>query len=380
MEKKLKSWQGWLLFGGSMVVVFVLGLCVSALMERRAELESVFNNRRTVITGIEARNEVFKSDFPREYQTWTETAKTDFQSEFNGNIAVDVLEQRPEMVVLWAGYAFSKDYSTPRGHMHAIEDITASLRTGAPATPEDGPQPSTCWTCKSPDVPRMMEAIGVDAFYNNKWGAMGDEIVNPIGCADCHEPENMNLHISRPALIEAFARQGRDITKATPQEMRSLVCALALEIIFHVALRANQGTHLLLGRFRDVLALTLESLDQSRATDMQVHILRLMAIGATDRIHDLFTQRSPFALIEIIHAHRLHHTGNIRAFTSPASSRLRPLVLCHRSAYTQRVTHILDRMHMPSRGRIILRESVTSPKDHHFRTSLQHIDRLIPVV
>ena len=43
MEKKLKSWQGWLLFGGSMVVVFVLGLCVSALMERRAEVASIFN-------------------------------------------------------------------------------------------------------------------------------------------------------------------------------------------------------------------------------------------------------------------------------------------------------------------------------------------------
>ena len=47
MEKKLKSWQGWLLFGGSMVVVFVLGLCVSALMERRAEVASIFNNRKT---------------------------------------------------------------------------------------------------------------------------------------------------------------------------------------------------------------------------------------------------------------------------------------------------------------------------------------------
>ena len=45
MEKKLKSWQGWLLFGGSMVVVFVLGLSVSALMERRAEVASIFNNR-----------------------------------------------------------------------------------------------------------------------------------------------------------------------------------------------------------------------------------------------------------------------------------------------------------------------------------------------
>ena len=44
MEKKLKSWQGWLLFCGAMVVVFVLGLVVSALMERRAETVSVFNN------------------------------------------------------------------------------------------------------------------------------------------------------------------------------------------------------------------------------------------------------------------------------------------------------------------------------------------------
>lgn len=59
MEKKLKSWQGWLLFCGAMAVVFVLGLVVSSLMERRAETVSVFNNKRVEITGIEARNEVF---------------------------------------------------------------------------------------------------------------------------------------------------------------------------------------------------------------------------------------------------------------------------------------------------------------------------------
>ena len=71
----------------------------------------------------------------------------------------------------------------------------------------------------------MMQAMGVDNFYKGKWASLGKEIVNPIGCADCHEPENMNLHISRPALIEAFQRQGKDITKATQQEMRSLVCS-----------------------------------------------------------------------------------------------------------------------------------------------------------
>ena len=89
----------------------------------------------------------------------------------------------------------------------------------------DDIQPATCWTCKGPDVPRMMQALGVGAFYNQKWSAMGSEIVNPIGCADCHDTETMDLRISRPALVEVFKRMGKDITKATHQEMRSLVCA-----------------------------------------------------------------------------------------------------------------------------------------------------------
>lgn len=144
MEKKLKAWQGWLLFGGTMVIVFVLGLIVASLMEHRAEVVSIYNNRKVDIKGIEARNEIFRDNYPREYQTWSETTDTSFKSEFNGNQAVDVLEQRPEMVILWAGYAFSKEYKSPRGHMHAIDDIRETLRTGAPKTDKDGPQPSTC--------------------------------------------------------------------------------------------------------------------------------------------------------------------------------------------------------------------------------------------
>jgi nitrite reductase (cytochrome c-552) len=48
---------------------------------------------------------------------------------------------------------------------------------------------------------------------------------NKIGCADCHDNNNMNLIITRPALVEAFKRQGKDIRNATQQQMRSLVCA-----------------------------------------------------------------------------------------------------------------------------------------------------------
>ncbi|NLO71002.1 MAG: ammonia-forming cytochrome c nitrite reductase [Porphyromonadaceae bacterium] len=225
MERKLKSWQGWGLFILAMLIVFGLGMFASSVLNRRAEIASVFNNKKTEITGIESRNEAFAANYPRNYETWLQTADTTFVSKYNSSQAVDVLEQRPNMVILWAGYAFSKDYTTPRGHSYAVVDVTRTLRTGAPMHEHEGPQPATCWSCKSPDVPRMMAELGVDGFYHKQWGALGHEIVNPIGCADCHEPENMNLHISRPALTEAFARQGRDITKASHQEMRSLVCA-----------------------------------------------------------------------------------------------------------------------------------------------------------
>lgn len=79
MNNNFKSWHGWLLFGVSMTVVFCLGLAVSALSERRAEVVSIFNNRKNPMKGIVPQNEKFQSDFPREYQTWTETANTDFR-------------------------------------------------------------------------------------------------------------------------------------------------------------------------------------------------------------------------------------------------------------------------------------------------------------
>ena len=75
-----------------MVVVFALGLCISTLMERRTEIKSTLINHKTVIGKLEARNEGFKNDYPREYRTWSETAKTDLQRKFNGSVGGDPLE------------------------------------------------------------------------------------------------------------------------------------------------------------------------------------------------------------------------------------------------------------------------------------------------
>lgn len=224
-NRKMKPWVAWLLFFVTVGIVFLLGMLAASITQRRAEVVSILNNKKVNITGIESRNEIFAENYPREYESWIKTADTTFQSEFNGSSVVDVLAQRPEMVILWAGYAFSKDYGTPRGHMHAVEDIHHTLRTGAPMSSDEGPQPATCWTCKSPDVPRLMDSLGIAEYYKGTWASLGQEVVNPIGCADCHEAETMNLKISRPGLIEGFRNSGQDIRKVSQQEMRSLACA-----------------------------------------------------------------------------------------------------------------------------------------------------------
>lgn len=217
--------MGWLIFLIAVVVVCVGAIIALSITEHRVIENTKLKAGNSIEVKQDPRNENYKNDYPREYNTWKKTQNSDYRSKYNGNQMQDVLEERPEMAILWAGYAFSKDYNAPRGHMYALDDNRNTLRTGTPEHEGDGPQPASCWVCKSPDVPRIMHEEGIEGFYDHKWGDLGDEIVNPIGCASCHDSETMALNISQPTLIEAFQSQGKDINDATPNEMRSLVCA-----------------------------------------------------------------------------------------------------------------------------------------------------------
>ncbi|MCL1910725.1 MAG: ammonia-forming cytochrome c nitrite reductase [Leptospirales bacterium] len=222
---KNKPAVGWAIVAAVMVVVFLLGLLASSITGRRAEKAALFYNKKVEITGIESRNEIWGENYPREYKTWKKTLDMDFRSKHMGTAVEDLLEKRPKMIVLWAGYAFAQDYMAPRGHMYAVDDVRASLRTGSPDENTKDMQSASCWVCKTTDVPRMMNETGIADFYKTPWSAMGDQMANPIGCVDCHDPKTMSLTITRPSLVEAFGRQKRNIADATQQEMRSLVCA-----------------------------------------------------------------------------------------------------------------------------------------------------------
>jgi nitrite reductase (cytochrome c-552) len=212
-----RPWLNWVIFLATIVVVFLIGLLASSIIERRSEAKLYFQ-MVSEIPDWEPRNEVWGQNFPRQYQSYIRTADTSFASKYFGSSKVDYLEKYPELVVMWAGYAFARDYNQGRGHYYAVSDVHSTLRTVQP-------QPATCWTCKSTDIPRLMNENGVEEFYKKSWSEMGPEVVNHIGCQDCHDPKTMNLRITRPALAEAFERQERNINDATHQEMRSLVCA-----------------------------------------------------------------------------------------------------------------------------------------------------------
>lgn len=240
-----------LIFLATAVIVFLLGMLASSVLNRKNEAKYKYVPQ-VEIAENEPRNSEWGKNFPQQYQSFMKTKESNTSTYQGGSAMRDMLEEDPRLVVLFAGYGFSKDYSQGRGHANAIDDIHNTLRTGAPMKEGDGPMPATCWTCKSPDVPRLMNEHGVKEFYDGKWGDKGSEVVNPIGCADCHDPKTMKLQISRPALVEAFQSMGKDINAATHQEMRSLVCAQChVEYYFNKNLPGKEGTPYLVFPWKD---------------------------------------------------------------------------------------------------------------------------------
>ncbi|MCG8318988.1 MAG: ammonia-forming cytochrome c nitrite reductase [Cytophagales bacterium] len=256
MKNQVKNW---LLFIATIIIVLLLSVLANNIVNRKAESQFAYQPQVN-INENEPRSEIWGQNFPRQYQSYMLTRDTSFSSYLNGSKLRDALEENPALVVLWAGYGFAKDYNQPRGHTYAIEDIHNTLRTGGPTGPGTGPMPNTCWTCKSPDVPRLMNEIGIKEFYAGKWADKGPEVVNPTGCADCHNPQTMSLQISRPALIEAFQSMGKDIDQATHQEMRSLVCAQChVEYYFNKDLPGKEGVPYLTLPWKD--GMTVEDME-----------------------------------------------------------------------------------------------------------------------
>lgn len=220
-QTQKKAFFYWIVFIIVVILVFIAGLLAASVIEHRKESQTRITFSQE-IAELEPDNEKWGKNFPFEYEAYLQTKDTSFKSKHGGSSMIHYLEEFPNLIILWAGYPFSKDYNQGRGHYWTIIDTRNTLRTGGA---DNSPMPATCWTCKSSDIPKIMNEMGDTNFYKQSWISMGSKVTHPIGCSDCHDAKTMELRISRPALIQAFERQGKKITDFSHQEMRSLVCA-----------------------------------------------------------------------------------------------------------------------------------------------------------
>ncbi|GAB4546317.1 MAG: ammonia-forming cytochrome c nitrite reductase subunit c552 [Anaerolineae bacterium] len=162
---------------------------------------------------------VWGQNFPRQYNALMKTEDDTISTPYGGSQPINKLERYPVLKRLWAGYAFSVDFNEERGHFYALIDQKETKRQ------EVVKQPGACANCHAGEAPVLIASMGWEAFNSTPYKELEANLHTGGTCNDCHDPKTMALRITRPAFMNAMAKLGVDLTKATRQEMRTYVCA-----------------------------------------------------------------------------------------------------------------------------------------------------------
>jgi nitrite reductase (cytochrome c-552) len=226
----------------------IAALAVTALLinifERKQEARNPFY-KVVELNDTIADPAVWGKDFPMQYDLYLRTVDME-RSKYGGSealphsptqadprsvVARSKLEMDPRLKIMWAGYAFSKDYRERRGHAYMLDDQTFTER-------QQFNPPGACLNCHASMVTVYNQLgngdmqKGFEAVNHMKYTEARQYAKHPVACIDCHDPSTMQLRVTRPAFIQGMrvlrASQGvkdYDVnTMATRQEMRSFVC------------------------------------------------------------------------------------------------------------------------------------------------------------
>ena len=180
-------------------------------------------------------------NWPRQYDSYKRTADVT-HTRYGGSDGMtdQRLERDPWLKKMFSGYAFALDYRDRRGHAYMLIDQEETERVKL------RPQPGACLHCHASVIPAYRHVGKGDvmrgfaevcampyAEARNLTNEKGEKLIeHPVTCLDCHDPETMQLRVTRPGFLNGIkvlkASQGvkdydpnRD---ATRQEMRSFVC------------------------------------------------------------------------------------------------------------------------------------------------------------
>jgi len=195
-----------------------VALALSACSEATEPVPPTF---KTSLKSDEIKNSAFKSEFPLHYETYLRNNESEIMTEYGGSVAynkhdnVNPLPEgykhaQPYLKNLWLGYAFSYEYRAARGHTYAIKDILNIDRLNRYAEKAD--LPATCWNCKGAKMNEWVGKYG-DEFWAKDFNEFREEVdmdENTIGCANCHDPANMELRLYSVPLQDHLKAEGKD--------------------------------------------------------------------------------------------------------------------------------------------------------------------------
>jgi nitrite reductase (cytochrome c-552) len=232
-----------------MLVVAVMAAGITALLvnifERKQEARNPFY-RVVELTDETEDPATWGKNFPLQYDGYRRTVdqvrtryggseavpRTPTDADPRTVVAQSRLEEDPRLKTMWAGYAFATDFREERGHAFMLDDQTFTERQRV------AKQPGTCLHCHASVYVAYKKAGGGDlvkgfeAMNPLPYHEARKAVTHPVACIDCHDPESMQLRVTRPAFMEGMralkASQGvadYDVnTMASRQEMRSYVC------------------------------------------------------------------------------------------------------------------------------------------------------------
>lgn len=162
--------------------------------------------------------EAWGKHYPLQYKSYLRNHEmTPSPTGYGGSVKFQHSIKQPEILLNFKGMAFSKDYTEDRGHPYSLEDLKETKRI----TPSS---PGACITCKTANLGDIYRELGW-SYAKQPLSQIFPRATHAITCATCHDPATMSLRVINPAFLEAMAKKGVDMTKASRDEMRSYVCA-----------------------------------------------------------------------------------------------------------------------------------------------------------
>ena len=231
---------------GAAVVATIVGVALLMnIFERKQEARNPFYRVVELTDDIDD-PAIWGKNFPLQYDDYKRTTdqvrtryggsealpRTPTKADPRSVVSQSKIEEDPRLKVMWAGYAFAKDFREERGHAYMLDDQTLTERQQVVK------QPGTCIQCHASVYVPYKKAgdgdliKGFEKFNQMPFFEARKLVSHPVACIDCHDAGTMQLRVTRPGFIEGIraykATQGiqnYDVnTQATRQEMRAYVC------------------------------------------------------------------------------------------------------------------------------------------------------------